>query len=300
MTNSIFSKIQNQYLIVFLGLFVFKILEVATGMYLMPIVHAESITHRAINVHCLIQDISTLYTCEETYFSLVYIFSFVYFYLPFSLIPLPYLYFIFIIFIGTCYYFFFKIFQNIAIETNSTDYIKVIAYPMFFLIFIDIYTGNSYGFAIFLLILSFRCLQKNRNVIAAFLYAFALYRLNFLILFPIFLIFSKKRFKFFVLSLIWAGLLNLPMLLYPNLIIDYLNSGRALIERDPWHIIAPIFPVVLQAFYPFIFLFLHKKKEDWVIPFIIIFNIFIIVEIIIIYLFSGILYPFNIFDLFTG
>lgn len=171
---------------------------------------------------------------------------------------------------------------------------------MFFLIFIDIYTANSYGFAIFLLILTYRALQKNRNFIAGFLYGFALYRLNFLILFPIFFIFSKKRFRFFVYALFWALLLNLPMLLYPSLIFDYINSGRRLIERDPWHLIAPIFPVVLQAFYPFIYLYLRSKREKYLIPFIIIFNIFIFIEIIIIYLFSGILYPFTIFDLFSG
>ena len=300
MKTSFLTKVQNQFLLVFIGLFLFKLWEVVSGIYLLPIIHAESISHRIYNIDCLSIDLLSLYTCEETYFPLVYLFSFVYLYYPFSFIPLPYLYFIFIIFIGISYYFFFKIFQDICYKTNSRDYVKVVAYPMFFLIFIDIYTGNSYGFAALCLILSFKFIRQNRSFIAAFFYAFALYRINFLILFPIFFVFSREKIKFFLFSLIFALILNLPMILFPDLIFDYLNTGRVLVERDPWHLIAPIFPVVLLVFYPFFFLYMRIRKEKWLIQFIILFNIFIIVEIIIIYLFSGILFPFTIFDFFSG
>ena len=77
------NKIQNQYLIVFISIFIFKLWEVVNGIYLLPIVHAESITYRMLEANeasrlvAFVESVygssypSDVFTCEKTIASLI-------------------------------------------------------------------------------------------------------------------------------------------------------------------------------------------------------------------------------------
>ncbi|MHA1294185.1 MAG: hypothetical protein ACTSQJ_16150 [Promethearchaeota archaeon] len=297
MENKFFSKINNQFLIFFIFLFGLKIFEIIFDCALFPRIHFQSYYYRIIDVQAFKEDINTLYE-SKTVNHLVYLFSFIYIHYPFSFLPLTYGYLLFIIVIGICYYFFFRILsEDIFDPLKQDEYLKLISYPIFLLAFADIYSGNTFGFQLLCLILSYKYIKDEKYIVSAFFYALALYKINIITLVPIFWSFSENlenKIKFLLFTIFWVILLNLPMLIFPNLLFDYVNAIFFTSEERYIALYAPFQPAHLLTYYPFLFLYFYNLKEkreneNLFIYFLIIFFLIIFISMIIIS-FSGVIF----------
>ncbi|MHA1344457.1 MAG: hypothetical protein ACTSQG_10745 [Promethearchaeota archaeon] len=261
-----------------------------SGWALFPRIHYQSYYYRILDTKTFREDIHSLYK-PRTVNHLVYFVSFAYIHYPFSFLPLTLGFFLFIIFIGICYYFFFKILRQIYDPLKQEDYLNLISYPIFLLAFIDIYTGNSFGFQLLCLILSYKFIKDEKYIIGALFYALALYKINFLILFPILWSFCKnERIKFLFFTILWVILLNIPMIIFPHLIFDYINAIFFTCEENISGYFGPFQPAHLLAYYPILFLYFYEKKEEYLHNFVLLFFIILLISMMVLSLSGTIFY----------